>query len=168
MESNTQISNIQREIINLIISNKTEPKFRCEYGFTHDDIVRVSATLAAYLKSPPPKNNSEDVYRWVKASERLPEKEGYYNCKFWGEPEKIGYHNKRFMLGHDTPVTNIDRLEWLEKIPINTEGEYWKKRCEAAEKLISSFNHKAEVNFEVLNEWKQLKNNEESEKQGNK
>jgi len=55
-------------------------------------------------------NNNRQVCRWVKASERLPEKKGMYHCKAYG----------RNTLFTDVEIKNIspnhlDGFEWLSE-----------------------------------------------------
>jgi len=104
-----------------------------------------------------PTNPSGDVYRWVKCSEnKFPKEKGDYYLR---HPYEDGrWHNWCYYINPDA----IDKeywvrmeYEWLEKITRNTEGEYWKKRCELAEQLLAgSMNPDFDKTYK---EWQQLK-----------
>jgi hypothetical protein len=78
-------------------------------------------------------NNNRQGCRWTKASEQKPESDGAYVVKIHGK-KFITTFDKGIGFGISGP------LEWLDESiePCATSSEnYWKQRCEAAERFIN-------------------------------
>lgn len=71
------------------------------------------------------------VYRWVKASERLPEKGGYYFVQIGPLKDKVLWPRQRLI----EPPFGILDFEWLEEVPLSSlyplqEAVEWCKKME--------------------------------------
>ena len=81
-------------------------------------------------------NNNRQGCRWIKASERLPEN----NVKaFWRKQINHDYY-VGYDYFNDHRFMELDKIEWLDESiePCATSSEnYWKQRCEAAEKIVA-------------------------------
>ena len=116
-------------------------------------------------------NNNRQGCRWTKASERLPKKQAHArwdtelglltNFESFLEFSGRGF----FRSYHDRNNPDLKEIEWLDESiePCATSSEnYWKQRCEAAEKVFDSFpiNLCIAKNGEnkALKNWVQIKN----------
>lgn len=63
------------------------------------------------------------LYRFVEASERLPNEDGIYNCKYFNETASLNFNSEAkffFIDGHGNPsYPLLSLIEWLE--PVNSE-----------------------------------------------
>ena len=106
-----------------------------------------------------------ELYRWVKASavkinfndlyiaRVLPDFAGYGSFTKQDGSIYFDFENDRIS------ESDFDKIELLEKITPNKEGQYWKKRCEAAELVMSSFPREVIVDQagEDYHDYEQLK-----------
>ena len=69
-------------------------------------------------------DEAEEVYVWVKASERLPEGKGYIPCKFMGESCTYYYSENDFVQSDGFTVDKSDHnyIEWLSIHPSQPAG----------------------------------------------
>lgn len=65
----------------------------------------------------------EQLYRWVKASERLPSKSGFYFIKSrYGQMSCYYCETDNFNCAWDN---KYDDVSWVEQIPESEQGELW-------------------------------------------
>lgn len=103
--------------------------------------------------------------KWIKASERLPDKTGLYFCKikYCHTPEN---EISKAAVQYDTPFWKLYEenyiVEWLDEQPI-PQDDYWKKRCEAAEKILEHLHVTQKqvpplsLEFSLIKAWDKLK-----------
>lgn len=80
--------------------------------------------------------------KWILASERLPEKEGYYFCRWTDSGDKfVSKWNEKWSF-HAAAESNINKLEWLdESLPDEILGDCIKQLLADIEKHEPEFNH---------------------------
>jgi hypothetical protein len=127
-------------------------------------------------------NNNRQGCRWTKASEREPSIGDYYYCKVDTKQDCIvktvvewGEHKNGEFKYNDWDLDNVahfgdfgedaEVIEWLSESiePCATSSEnYWKQRCEAAERFINESPCDPDITKSQIYAhgiWQQLKNN---------
>jgi hypothetical protein len=109
--------------------------------------------------------------KWIKASERLPEEHWRGYLKRKGKPSNLlsFFDSNCFRFSASTDYYDeyhFSDIEWLDEqsaSPSAPSNDYWKRRCEAAEKFIEKSPcdpDTTSAQLEAYKKWQALKSNE--------